>query len=134
MITSKQLQYGNRDEKLVIQVFRNKGYWAHNFAKSSSGSQPVDVIAIKENTCWLVDVKNVENGISFPISRVEPNQWACMDYARNFAKIQNLGVVICFEREQLDPLLLEYDKLLELKNNGEKSIKMNELKRLEEYL
>ena len=134
MTASKQLELGNRDERLVAQIFKKHGYWSHIFAKSSSGSQPVDIVAIKHDSCWLVDVKNVEEGISFPISRIEPNQWACFDYARNYAKIKNLGIVICFKKGDLRPLLIEYDKLIEMKEKGLKSIKMSVLKGLEEYI
>lgn len=130
----KQLKNGNRDEELVISIFKKHGYWCHNFAKDRVGKQPVDIIALKENTSWLVDVKNVENGVSFPISRIEANQWTCLDYAKNFAKLKNLGFVICFERDDLRPLFLEYDKALEMLKTEKKSIKMSELKGLEEYL
>ena len=132
---SKQMKNGNRDEELVLRTFQKHGFWAHNFAKSHNGSQPVDVVAIRENTCWLVDVKNVrEQEISFPFSRIEPNQLTCFDYARTFANIKNLGVVICFEKLDLRPLLLTYDKLLEMESKGLKSVKMSDLEALEEYL
>ena len=131
---AKQLKNGNRDEDLVVSTFKKHGYWCHNFAKGKAGDQPCDIVALKGNTNWLVDVKNVENGVSFPISRIEPNQWACFDYARNFAKIQNLGFVICFQRDDLKPLFLEYDKALEMYKTGQKSINMSDLKGVEEYL
>lgn len=131
---AKQLNNGNRDEDLVVSTFQKHGYWCHNFAKGKAGEQPCDIVALRENSIWLVDVKNVENGVSFPISRVEPNQWACFDYARNFAKIQNLGFVICFQRGDLKPLFLEYDKALEMYKTGVKSINMSDLKGVEEYL
>lgn len=132
---SKQMENGNRDEELVLKLFQKHGFWAHNFAKAKNGSQPVDVVALKENVSWLVDVKNVrEKEISFPFKRIEANQLTCLDYARNFSKIKNLGFVICFEKLDLRPLLLTYDKYLELEENGSKSVKMSDLRPLEEYL
>lgn len=131
----KQLKNGNRDENIVINLFKNHKYWAHNFAKDSSGAQPVDVIAIKENCNWLVDVKNVrKEDVSFPFSRIEPNQKTCMDFARNWARIKNLGFVICFERSNLKPLFLSYDKYLEMSEKGLKSVKMTDLEELEGLL
>lgn len=132
---SKQMKNGNKSERDVGWLFQANGFWAHNFAKSQSGSQPVDLVAIRGNDCWLVDVKHVrEEESSFPFSRIEPNQLTCFDYARNFAKIQNLGFVICFERFDLKPLLLTYDKYLEMDKKGLKSVKMSDLEALEEYL
>lgn len=139
MINSKQLKNGNRDEKLICELFKNKGYWAHNFAKSSSGSQPVDIIAVKGNILrdevWLLDVKNVrEQECSFPFKRIEPNQLACFKYARSFANIQRLGFAICFERADLKPFWLSYDKYLELNEKGQKSVNLSDLEPLEDLL
>ena len=131
----KQLKNGNRDETIVVDLFKKHRFWAHNFSKDSSGAQPVDVIAIRKNENWLVDVKNVrKEDVSFPFSRIEPNQLTCMDYARNWAGIENLGFVICFERGELKPLFLTYDKYLEMSQNGCKSVKMTDLEELESYL
>ena len=132
---SKQMINGNKAERDIGLLFKKHGYWAHNFAKSQSGSQPVDVVAIKENECWLLDVKHLrQKDISFPISRVEPNQWACFDYARNFAKIKNLGIAICHQNSEIYAFWLPYDKLLTLKQNGSKSIKLSDLEALEELI
>ena len=131
----KQLKNGNRDEKLVTEVFRKHRFWVHNFAKDSSGAQPVDVIAISGKGSWLVDVKNVrKEDVSFPFSRIEANQLTSMDFAKNWAGIENLGFVICFERSELKPLFLTYDKYLEMSQNGCKSVKMTDLEELESYL
>ena len=132
---SKQMRNGNRAERDMGWLFQSKGFWAHNFAKSQSGAQPVDLVAIRGNECWLLDVKNLRaEDISFPISRIEPNQWACFDYARNFAKIQNLGIAICHENSQILAYWLPYDKLLGLKQNGSKSVKLSDLEALEDLL
>jgi hypothetical protein len=132
---SKQMINGNKGENSVLPIFKKYGYWCHNFAKGKAGEQPVDIIALKKNISWLADVKYVRvEDASFPISRIEPNQWACFDYARNFAGIENLGIIICSERADLRPLFISYDKLLEMKKTGQKSIKISDLKGLEELL
>lgn len=132
---SKQMKNGNRAERDIGWLFQTKGFWAHNFAKSQSGAQPVDFVAIRENESWLLDVKNVRSqDVSFPISRIEPNQWACFDYARNFAKIKNLGIAIRHENSEIYAFWLSYDKLLEMKEKGQKSIKLSDLEALEKIL
>ena len=133
---------GNKTEHTISSVFRKKGYWVYNCPKSSTGSQPVDLIAIKgktnTDTCivWLVDGKHVRsNEISFKLERIEPNQWISMKYASEFAciNIENIGFAIEFERSGMF-YYLPYKKALELDKNGEKSIKLYELATLEDKL
>ena len=132
---SKQLTVGNRDEQLVANLFRKYHFWCHIMAKDASGSQPVDLICLRRNEGWLVDVKNVRSQeMSFPFRRIEPNQLTCMDYASNWAGITNLGFAICFERDDLRPLFLSYSKYMEMSGKGEKSVKMTDLDPLEELL
>lgn len=134
MINSKQLQVGNDTEKMVKEIFKKYGYWAYNTPKSRDGSQPVDIIAIKENINWLIDAKHVDaRDVSFPFSRIEANQLTCMDYAKNFSKIKNLGFAIYFERMNIC-VFMHYDKYLELKSKGKKSVNVSELFDLEAYL
>ena len=134
MGNSKQLQVGNDAEKYVKEIFKKYGYWAYNTPKSKDGSQPVDIIAMKANINWLVDVKHVrEDEISFPFSRIEPNQLTCMDYAKNFANLKLLGFVIVFERIN-KCVYLPYIRFLTLKEQGRKSVNANELYDLEAYL
>ena len=132
---SKQMTNGNRAERDIGLLFKKHGFWAHTFAKSQSGSQPVDVVAIRENECWLLDVKHIrKEEVSFPFVRIEPNQWSCLDYARNFAKIKNVGIAVRHENDEIFAYWLSYDKLLSMKQNGSKSVKLSDLEVLEELL
>ena len=130
---------GNKTEKNASSIFRDKGYWVYNCPKSQTGSQPFDLIAIKggENyIVWFVDGEHVrQNEVSFPISRIEPNQWASMQYASGFAKVnvENMGFVIQFERTEVF-YWLSYKDALNLLKNNEKSINLNKLRLLEEVL
>ena len=134
MIKSKQLQVGNETETVVKNIFKKHGYWAYNTPKSKDGSQPVDVIAIKNDISWLVDAKHVRvEEVSFPFSRIEPNQITCLDYAKNFAHIKNVGFVIYFERQQ-KCVFMHFNKFLEMKKQGKKSVNISELLDLEAYL
>lgn len=132
---SKQMTNGDRAERDIGLLFKKHGYWAHVFAKSKSGSQPVDVVAIRGNECWLLDVKHLrKEEVSFPFARIEPNQWACLGYARDFAKIKNLGIAVRHENSENFAFWLSYDKLLAMKQNGSKSVKLSDLEVLEELL
>lgn len=134
MGNSKQLQVGNESEKKVKEIFKKYGYWAYNTPKSKDGSQPVDIIALKKNISWLVDAKHVRaDEISFSFSRIEPNQLTCLDYAKNFANIKNLGFAIYFERHDRC-VFMHYNKFLEFKEQGKKSVNIAELFDLEAYL
>lgn len=130
---------GNETEKTVSGLFREKGYWVYNCPKSQSGSQPFDLIAIRggqEYMVWFVDGKHVrENEVSFTLNRIEPNQWASMQYASDFAKIntENIGFAINFERTNTF-YWLSYKEALNALNNGEKSINLIRLKKLEDTI
>lgn len=134
MINSKQLQVGNEAEKIVQELFKQYGYWAYITPKGKDGSQPVDIIAMKANSNWLVDVKHVRTEeVSFPFNRIEANQITSMDYAYNFSNIKKVGFAIYFERINRC-VYMPYIKYLDLKKNGRKSVNVNELYSLEAYL
>lgn len=130
---------GNKTEKTVSSMLREKGYWVYNCPRNSSGAQPIDLIGIKGGktiVCWFIDGKHVrEQNPSFPLSRIEPNQLASMKYLNEFAKINitNLGFAIQFERTR-EIYWLCYDKVLDMIKNDEKSINLNKLKLFEEVL
>lgn len=134
MIKSKQLQVGNDAERFVKDIFKKYGFWAYNTPKSKDGSQPVDIVAMKDNINWLLDVKHVRTEeISFDFSRIEANQLTCMDYARNFAGVRRLGFAIVFERKNCC-YYMTFDKYLELKEQGRKSVRFDELLTLEDHI
>ena len=68
----------NKFEADVCAYFFQKGYWAHRIAHSPGGSQPFDIIAMKRNLVVAVDCK-VCSRKSFPLVRVEDNQWLAME-------------------------------------------------------
>lgn len=138
-ISMDNTRIGNKTEKTASSIFREQGYWVYNCPKSASGSQPFDLIAIKggkEYIVWFVDGKHVrKNEVSFTLDRIEPNQWASMEYANGFAKVdtENMGFVINFERTG-EFYWLSYKDALELLKNGSKSINLNKLRLLGEVL
>ncbi len=65
---------GNDFEKKYAEILRKKGYWVTFLSpKQHIGSQPCDLIAIKEDKPMLIDCKTCNTHL-FPISRIEENQ------------------------------------------------------------
>lgn len=72
MINNKNL--GNKFEKEYAEILKQKGYWVTFLTpKKNVGSQPADLIAIKDNEPILIDCKTCKTHL-FPISRIEENQ------------------------------------------------------------
>jgi Holliday junction resolvase len=118
---------GNKTETKIVNIFREFRYWVYNTPHKTNG-QPVDIIAMNDRDGWLVDAKHVETGkVSFSFSRIEPNQITTCLYAKEFAKIKNLGFAIEFDRDG-EVYWLPFEKFLEMSKNGEKSVNMNDLK------
>lgn len=67
---------GSKFEKDFADFLANQGYWIHYIeGDAHTGSQPCDLIAIKNNNPMLIDCKtlNNKNGL-FSLSRIEENQ------------------------------------------------------------
>lgn len=131
---TKQLEDGDLAESSAESYFHKYGYWAYILPKKIGG-QPFDLIACRKNDTWFVDVKHLERDkASFTFDRVEPNQWSSMMYAKKVADIENLGFVIMWERDLSDLYFLEYETAYKLKNDGIKSVKITEMRKLGELL
>lgn len=139
---SKQTKNGNKGETIAAGLLNENGYWAHILAKSESGSQPFDIVAIKGNkdstsSVWMVDAKYVnENKVSFTIERVESNQLSSMEYAINFANIneKQVGFVVVFERDLDNPRFLPYRNVVEGLENKKRSFNIAEMQSLKTLL
>lgn len=138
MLNEKELQkkLGDATEKFTTKTLRNFGYWVYNMPMKTSG-QPFDIIAVKGGKSflvWLVDAKHVrDEQVSFTFARIEPNQISSMAYAHNFAKIENLGFAIFFDRDK-QLRWLPYLDYVEMEKQGQKSVNMNNLKLFTEVL
>lgn len=65
---------GNNFEKEMAQILTDKGYWVHLITPARyTGSQPADIVAIKDNKAMLIDCKTCKTHL-FPLKRVEENQ------------------------------------------------------------
>lgn len=132
-MNSKQLTVGNESEITIEEFLRQKHYYVYVTPKKVGG-QPVDIIALKNDTNWLLDAKHVrEEECSFTFNRIEPNQIVSLDYAYNWAGIENRGFAIIFDRDS-SIRYLSYQKWLEMDKNGLKSVNLNELPLLEDIV
>ena len=65
---------GNNFEKEMAQKLKDYGYWVHLITPARyTGSQPADIIAVKNNKTILIDCKTCSTHL-FPIHRIEQNQ------------------------------------------------------------
>lgn len=117
---------GKQTEQELALFLRGLKYWAYIVPKKVGG-QPFDVIACKKNKVWLLDAKHLEaTEASFPLDRIEPNQWTSMEFAHELANIENMGFAIFWERKH-DFYFLHYNDAVCLRKNGIKSVKIDEL-------
>lgn len=65
---------GNDFEKEYARILKSRGYWVTFLTpKRHVGSQPCDLVAIKNDKAILIDCKTCKTHL-FPISRIEENQ------------------------------------------------------------
>lgn len=64
---------GTAFEKEFCEYLSTKGYWVHFLSPSENGSQPFDVIAVKNGKAHALDCKT-SSIHRFSISRLEDNQ------------------------------------------------------------
>lgn len=65
---------GNNFEKEYAEILKRRGYWVTFLTpKKNIGSQPCDLIAIKDNKPILIDCKTCKTKL-FSINRIEQNQ------------------------------------------------------------
>lgn len=64
---------GNNFEQEFCKMLSSLGFWAHFINPNRSGSQPFDVIAVKDNIAYAFDCKTCVRD-AFSIARVEENQ------------------------------------------------------------
>lgn len=85
---------GNSFEKEFAEILANDGYWVTFLTpKQFIGSQPCDLIAIKNDRATLIDCKTCKNHI-FQLRRIEENQWQAY---RKFKKCGNNDFVLAIK-------------------------------------
>ena len=64
---------GTDFEREFVQMLANRGYWVHFINADRTGSQPFDVIAVKNGKAYAFDCKTCSTK-RFSIDRLEDNQ------------------------------------------------------------
>jgi penicillin-binding protein-related factor A (putative recombinase) len=133
-MNSVQDRKGAEVEALVCAVLRRHRYWAHDMARSASGAQPADVAAMRGGSNYLIDAKNVRpEEISFPFSRIEPNQRQSMEYALTVCGITGAGFAVRFERDGR-LMFLPFQDVKRIEAQGRKSARPDEMSGFEEEI
>lgn len=114
----KSYTNGRKFEEALCKYFAEKDYYVIYNEKGVAGSQPVDIVIIKNNIATMIEAKNLENhnGI-FNLDRVEQNQ--VLAYNR-YRECQNYNFVLAIYHDNkvwfIDfGLLPLYNKSIDLK-------------------
>lgn len=113
---------GTKFESEFCEILKEFGYWALNIPKNKSGAQPFDVIAIHGTAMFAVDCK-VCSRASFPMTRIEDNQWTAFQMA-NERTNASIGIMAFYNG---DIYFLPYGLLCDARSAGVKSIKLTRL-------
>ncbi len=86
---------GKIAEQYVADYLFKKGWFVILIPKKISG-QPFDLIALKDDKFIAGDVKHIQSGDTFRLSRVEPNQQTAFFLMRNRGNT-NFGLLFKFK-------------------------------------
>ena len=121
---------GNEYEKKFTEYLQRNGYWCHIFSYNTNG-QPCDVVAVRNNIAYLIDVKHCEEN-RFSFDKIQPNQITCFEYNLQCGN-RNTGFAIWFEMQR-KWYFLTYRVYKEYVSKGQKSIHWANLDDLDEVL
>lgn len=114
----KQYKLGKDFEEQLCWWLSGNGYYVIYNEKGMSGSQPADIIAIKNNIATLIECKHLENktGI-FNLSRLEANQFLAY---KKFKEKNNTNMIVAIKWDNKVyfinfDLLQFFDKSIDLK-------------------
>ena len=114
----KQYKLGKDFEEQLCWWLSGNGYYVIYNEKGVSGSQPADIVAIKNNIATLIECKHLENktGI-FNLSRLEANQFLAY---KKFKEKNNTNMIIAIKWDNKVyfinfDLLQFFDKSIDLK-------------------
>ena len=91
-------------------MLRHKGYWVHFIAPDNRGSQPFDIIAVKDGKAKAIDCKTCV-AKKFTINRLEDNQIMAFE---KWLKCGNVEPEIWVEHNN-KLIVIKYSELKELK-------------------
>lgn len=113
---------GTQFEQEFCKYLAEHGWWAHFLTPSAGGSQPFDVIAMRDSDTFCGDCKTCA-GDRFAFSRIEDNQRLAFDDIIWKTTHVNCGIVVKYNDEIY---FIAYSDILEAELAGKKSIKLTE--------
>lgn len=93
---------GTEFEKAMVGYLAKQGYWVHFISPDNRGSQPFDIIAVKNGLALALDCKTCKDKI-FRISRLEENQifafdkWLACGNANPFIAVEHNDKIIMID-------------------------------------
>lgn len=112
---------GQKFEQELCELFKALGYWALNIPRNATGAQPFDVIAMHGNKVYAIDCKACERS-SFPLERVEDNQWAAFEVMRD--RTDATVGIMTYHKGDLH--FIPFGELCDARELGMKSIKLTD--------
>lgn len=103
---------GTSFENDFVALLGGQGYWAHRFAEAADGSQPCDVIGVKNGIAYLFDCKTCD-AKTFSIKRLEENQIRCFE---KWLACGNSMPMVAVKTKKGHIFFIPYDELKEKKN------------------
>lgn len=99
---------GNDFEREFVKLLTEKGFWVHFIEPKPNGSQPFDVIAVKNNDAYVFDCKTCVSKW-FSIDRLQDNQ--VMSFEKWLSVGNTMPYIAIKYKDTI--LLLPYDRLKE---------------------
>jgi Holliday junction resolvase len=101
---------GTDFEQEFCQLLSERGYWVHFLNPDKTGSQPFDVIAVKNGTAYAFDCKTSASD-KFSINRLEDNQILAFE---KWIRCGNTAPMIAVKYND-DIIILYYEDLKAMK-------------------
>jgi len=121
---------GNSVEQQALEYLQSLGFWTHLLVGNANG-QPFDIIALKGDKAFCLDVKNVDYKSNiFPYSRIEENQKYSMEEVSKVSSA--ISGFIIYHNEKF--YMLYYTSIKTSKLFGAKSTNVNVLPLLKDAL
>lgn len=103
---------GGKFELELVALLGGQGYWAHRFAEAPDGSQPCDVIGVKNGIAYIWDCKTCD-AKTFSIKRLEENQIRCFE---KWIACGNTMPMVAVKTKKGNVFFVEYAELKAKKN------------------
>lgn len=115
---------GRNAEKYAADVLSRRGYYVVMIPSTALG-QPFDLIAIKNDVPYCLDVKHIK-GDTFYFSRVEPNQKTSFEMALSCG-VRNVGFLFVFDENDPNFYFLKYEDQKHMEKLGLKRVKISDM-------